>query len=91
MTKKLGAQLQLFREYDKMASCTVGHCNQDLQAIRDFDLHPVKPLKADFTDAGPGVTVNNLEVKFRNAQLAIIHNYDYRIRCHRSRGDSGHR
>ena len=100
VTKKLGAQLQLFREFlnttstslakiDKMASCTVGHCNRVLQAVRDFDLHPVKPRKADFTDAGPGVAVNNLEIKFRDAELAIVHNYDYRIRCHKSRGDSG--
>ena len=44
---------------------------------------------ADFTDAGPGVSVTNTDVKFRDAEIAIIHNSDYRIRCHRSRGDSG--
>ena len=57
----------------------------------EFDLffHPVKPRKADFTDSGPGVSVTNADVKFRDAEIAIIQSSDYLIRCHRSRGDSG--
>lgn len=50
---------------------------------------PVKPNWADLTDAGPGVGVSNFEVKFRDAELARVHKSDYRIRVHRSRGDSG--
>ena len=49
----------------------------------EFDFHPVKPRKADFTYAGPGVSVTNTDVKFRDAEIAIIHNSDYRIVCHK--------
>jgi len=49
----------------------------------------VKPCWAEFTDAGPGVGVNNIDVKFRSAELDRIYDRDYRIRVHRSRGDSG--
>ncbi|CAC5405593.1 unnamed protein product [Mytilus coruscus] len=48
-----------------------------------------KPRQADFTDAGPEVGVSNFEVKFRDAEIARLHKSDYRIRVHRSRGDSG--
>ena len=41
------------------------------------------------SDAGPDVGVSNLEVRIRDAEFARIHNSDYRIRVHRSRGDSG--
>ena len=34
---------------------------------------PVKPRWADFTDAGPGVGCSNFEVRFRDAELALIH------------------
>ena len=33
--------------------------------------------------------VSNYDVRFRDAELARIHNSDYWVRCHRSRGDSG--
>ena len=33
--------------------------------------------------------VSNYDVHFRDAELAQIHNSDYRVRCHRSRGESG--
>ena len=49
----------------------------------EFDFHPVKPRKADFTDDVPGVSMTNTDVKFRDAEITIIHNSDYRIRCHR--------
>ena len=54
----------------------------------EFDFHPVKPRKTDFTDADPDVYVTNTDVKFRDAEITIIHNSDHRIRCHRSRGDN---
>ena len=64
-------------------------CKHGLEVIGDLCLPPVKPRWADLTDAGPGVGVSNYEVRFRDAELARIHNSDYRVRCHRSRGDSG--
>ena len=60
-----------------------------LDNIVELKLPPVKPNWADLTDAGPGVGVSNFEVKFRDAELARVHKSDYRIRVHRSRGDSG--
>ena len=65
------------------------HFNKILERFKDFEFQPVKPRKTDLTDAGPGVAVSNIDVKFRDAELAIIQNSDYRIRCHRSKGDSG--
>ena len=47
------------------------------------------PKWADLTDAGPGVGVSNYLVRFRDAEMARLYNSDYRVRCHRSRGDSG--
>ncbi len=49
----------------------------------------VKPRWADLTDTGPGVGVSNFSVQFRNVGTARLYNSDYRVRCHRSRGDSG--
>ena len=64
-------------------------CKHGLEVLGDLCLPPVKPRWADLTDAGPGVGVSNYEVRFRDAELARVHNSDYRVRCHRSRGDSG--
>ena len=41
------------------------------------------------TDAGPGVGVSNLEVRFRDIEIARIHNSDRVSRVHRAPGDSG--
>ncbi|CAH3158915.1 unnamed protein product, partial [Pocillopora meandrina] len=46
--------------------------------LGDLCLPPVKPRWADLTDAGPGVGVSNYEVRFRDAELARVHNSDYR-------------
>ena len=72
-----------------MFSEAINHCMKRVERFGEFDFHPVKPRKADCTDAGPGVSVTNTDVKFRDAEIVIIHNLNYRIRCHRSRGDSG--
>ena len=58
----------------------------NLQTIK---LPEVKPRWADLTDAGPGVGVSNFSVRFRDAEMARLLNSDYRVRCHRSRDDSG--
>lgn len=63
--------------------------NHILEHIAELKLPPVKPNWADLTDAGPGVGVSNYEVRFRDAELACVHRSDYRVRVHRSHGDSG--
>ena len=78
-------------ETRRMFSEAINHCMKLVERFGEFDFHPVKPRKADFTDAGPGVSVTNTDVKFRDAEIAIIHNLDYHIRCHRSRGVIGGR
>lgn len=60
-----------------------------LDNVVELKLPPVKPSWADLTDAGPGVGVSNFEVKFWDAKLVCMHKSDYRIRVHRSCGDSG--
>ena len=57
--------------------------------LKQYSLPPVKPRWADITDAGPGVGVSNSEVRFRDAEMAIIHDSDYRVRIHNSRDGSG--
>ena len=64
-------------------------CSSLLELIDELQLPPVKPRVVFLTDAGPGVGVSNFEVKFRDAELARMYNSGYRIRLHRSRGDSG--
>ena len=59
-----------------------------MNSLRNFDLPAVKPFICDLSDAGPGVGVSNLEVRFRDAELARLHQSDYQIRIHRSRDDS---
>ncbi|CAB3980890.1 Transient receptor potential cation channel subfamily A member 1 [Paramuricea clavata] len=51
-------------------------------------VHSVKPCWADFSDAGPGVGCNNFEVQFRDEEMAILHNSDYRIRLRSSHDNS---
>ena len=64
-------------------------CQQIVKTIVDFQSPIVKPRWCDLTDAGPGVGISNFEVRFRDAELCQIYNSDYRIKLHRSRGDSG--
>lgn len=63
--------------------------NDLLDILDELNLPKVKPRIAYLTDAGPGVGVLNFEVRFRDAELARLWNSDYRVRVHRSRGDSG--
>jgi hypothetical protein len=64
-------------------------CEAITDALHDINLPQVKPRWADITGAGPGVGVSNFEVRFRDTELALIHNSDYRVRIHNSRGSSG--
>lgn len=60
-------------------------CSAILEKIGELNLPPVKPRWADFSDAGTGVGCNNFEVQFRDAEMAILHNSDYRIAAFISR------
>ena len=42
----------------------------------------------DLTDAGPGVGVTNLHVRFRDAEIARLHGSDRRNRMHRARNEA---
>ena len=64
-------------------------CKSILVTIENLQLPIVRPRWCDLTDAGPGFGVSNFEVKFRDAEMCRMFNSDYRIRLHRSRGDSG--
>lgn len=55
--------------------------------------HLIPPMKSrihEFTDAGPGVGVTNLDVKLSIAQIITITNVDYYIRHHLANGDSSY-
>ena len=73
----------------KIALALKEFMNNTRKIFIELNLPRVKPRWADLTDAGPGVGVSNFSVQFRDAELARLYNSDYRIRCHRSRGDSG--
>ena len=75
-----------FHQYIKDVATS---CRNILTTIQNLQLPSVKPRWCDLTDAGPGVGVSNFEVKFRDAEMCRMFNSDYRIRLHRSRGDSG--
>jgi hypothetical protein len=65
------------------------HIQTVIDHIGQIAVPAIKPRWADVTDAGPGVGVSNFEVKFRDAEMSIIHNSDYRVRIHNSRDGSG--
>ena len=46
--------------------------NQVLKKISEFNLPPVEPCILELTDGGPGVGVTNVEVKFRDAEIALL-------------------
>ena len=84
----LSLNLGIFRTveaYDELQA----QAQEILDRLKSLRLPQVKPRWAEFTDAGPGVGVNNIDVKFRTAEPDRIYDHDYRIRVHRSRGDSG--
>jgi hypothetical protein len=74
--------------YDDFTTLT-DICSSILGNIKRLQLPNLRPRVAHFTDAGPGVGVSNVAVKFRDAELARLEKSDYRVRVHRARGDSG--
>ena len=60
-----------------------------LNQIAELRLPPTNPDILKATDAGPCVGSKNLEVKYRDAEMARILNSDRVNRIHRARNDSG--
>lgn len=60
-----------------------------LNFLQSLRLPQAKPRWAEFTDAGPGVGINNEDVKVRSAELDRMYNRDFCIRVDRCRGYSG--
>lgn len=60
-----------------------------LQLIESYNLPPTCDDVLDLTDAGPGVRVSNTHVRYRDAEIARLHNSARRNRIHRARNDSG--
>ncbi|CAB3997159.1 Transient receptor potential cation channel subfamily A member 1 [Paramuricea clavata] len=58
-----------------------------LQKISEYKLAPVKPNILELTVGGPGVRVSNFEVRFRDAEIAMLHKSDRRTRIHRATND----
>ena len=46
----------------------------------------VRPRIAEMTNAGPGVGISNLEVRFQDAELARLNRSDYQIKANRACG-----
>lgn len=63
--------------------------NSILKKMSEFNLATVKPRILELTNGGPGVGVSSFEVRFRDAEIALLHNSDRRVRVHRATNDSG--
>ena len=63
--------------------------DQVLECINELKVPPVKTDILKNTDAGPGVGSTNVEVRYRDAEMARILNFDRVNRIHRTRDDSG--
>ena len=65
------------------------HCSEILDKIERLQLTPMCCDVLKTTVAGPGVGVSNIEVRFRDVEIARIHSLDCVNRIHRAPGDSG--
>ena len=64
-------------------------CKFLLTSIDQIDLTPVFPIIFKETDAGPGVGVSNIEVRYRDVKLARMQNSCLVSRAHHAPHDSG--
>lgn len=62
---------------------------QTQKRIKELNLPHVKTDVLKLTDAGPGVGCSNVEVRYRDAEMARILNSDRVNRVHRARDESG--
>lgn len=75
---------QLLHEYGNIYK----HLESLVQLIDDKGLSNRFRYVAEYTDAGPGVGVSNIETKIRFVEMCRLHQSDRRIRLHRAPGDS---
>ena len=76
-TKNSGVALLL--DYEK----AIRICTLALEEMkRSGLLICVGPRVLLHTDKGPGVSVTNFEVKYRDAEMVRIHNLDWQMRVH---------
>lgn len=76
--------IPLWLEYQKL----IDVCKNIIQLFTLWDLPLVKSRIMEFTDGGPGVGVNNIDVKVRTCERFLIWNTDYFIRHHLANDDS---
>ena len=62
--------------------CILKSSKQIQDTVIKLKLPPEKPRWVKLTDAGPGVAVSNLAVRFRDAELVRLFNLDLHERCH---------
>ena len=60
-----------------------------LDKIDAQKLPPPRPRVIESTDAGSGVGSNNFHVRFRDAEIALLHNSTIRTRIHLATDDQG--
>ena len=80
-----GKAKQLWSKYRAI----VAECDRSLQQIKSINLPPVYSDILKATDAGHGVGCSNLEVRFRDVEIARVHDSDRVNRVQRARDDTG--
>jgi len=67
----------------QMFENTTKACKKVLEELKRKQLPvSIRPRVLIHTDKGPGVSVTNYEVKFRDAEMVRIHNLDWQMRAH---------
>ena len=67
----------------------VNLCDAAIAFINSLKLPPLCDHILQATDAGPGVVVTNIEVKYRDIEMSRINSWTYMNRIHRAPHDSG--
>ena len=67
----------------------VNLCDDGIAFIKGLDLPPLCNYILQATDAGPGVGVTNIEVKYRDLEMSRINGWTHMNRIHRAPHDSG--
>ena len=63
-------------------------CQDIIEFIKSKKFSSIYPYLSEYTGAGPGVGVSNIETQIRFVEMCWIQNSDRRIRLHRAPGDS---
>ena len=67
----------------------VNLCDAAIAFINSLKLPPLCDHILQATDAGPGVGVTNIEVKYRDIEMSRINSWTHMNRIHRAPHDSG--